>query len=409
MKERCKLFLSFLILCCSISIGYAQIESFSYRIEIKNAKKGWNAINLPLEIYGEVKNDLSDIRIYQTDKNTEQPFIIDIQTAKNERKKADFKIINPTQTNDLYSYAFELSNKIDVNKIHLEISNKNFDWEIHLEGSMNQNLWSTIVKKHRIVTINNRETNFSYTDIPLPTSKFNFYKISFRSTEKPILTGANILLEESSKSNFKTYPIHQSNQKEDKESKSTTIELDLGLKVPVSNVEIYPNDSNDYYRPIYIEGLVDSFKTEKGWNYRYDHLYRGTLNSFSKNNFSFASEFVRKIKITISNFDNQPLSYEKYIIKGPNHRIIVRLENSDNLQLVYGNKSARKPIYDLSFFIKQIPANLNYASLGETRNYKKESTEQSPLFKNKWWLWTIILIVIALLGTFTVKMLKEEK
>jgi len=85
----------------------AQVDAYDYRATILNAKKGWNTIALPLDIYSKSKNELSDIRIYKVDKGSnksiEQPYILDIQEAKNNSIEAELKIINKTKTEGNYS------------------------------------------------------------------------------------------------------------------------------------------------------------------------------------------------------------------------------------------------------------------------------------------------------------------
>ncbi len=392
---------------------FGQVEDYEYRTPIIDAQSGWNSIILPSEMLSQAKDDLSDIRIYRnipkSDKSIEQPYIIEIQESKNEKTDVQFKIINPTVKRGVYSYTFELSNQKSVNRIHLNFSNKNFDWLVHLEGSMDQNSWSTITHNYRIVSLKNSYTDFQYTDLSIPESKFNFYKISFSSSLKPNLKNATLSKEVKSKSSYTTYPIQGSKKEDSEDSKTTTIELDLGKKLPVSQIEMNCTSTNDYYRPIKIEGVVDSFETEKGWKYRYTLLYQGTLNSINENAFSFLNRLFQKFRITIKNFDNQPLSFNGYSAKGPNYRLITRLDDTENIILCYGNEKANSPLYDISYFKEKIPNDPHEASLGDAGHFPKGSTTTNPLFKNKWWLWGLLILVIILLGVFTLKMLKEEK
>jgi len=392
---------------------FGQLEAYDYRAPILDAQTGWNSIVLPSEVFSKAKDDLSDIRIYRnipgSDKSIEQPYLLEIQESKREKTEVEFKIINPSNSRGVYSYTFELSNQESVNKIHLNFSNQNFDWLVHLEGSMDQNSWSTITHNYRIVSLKNSYTDFQYTDLTIPESKYNFYKISFSSSKKPNLKNATLSKEVKSKSSYTAHQVKGVKEEENEKSKTTTIELDLGKKLPVSQIELNCTSQNDYYRPIKIEGVVDSFETEKGWKYRYTLLYQGTLNSVNENAFSFLNRLFQKFRITVKNFDNQPLPFDGYTVVGPNYRLMTRLDDTENLVLCYGNEEAKSPLYDISYFKDKIPNELNVATLGDAGHFPKGSTEASPLFKNKWWLWGLLIIVILLLGTFTLKMLKEGK
>jgi len=412
MRKRFEFLLIVLVLICSQQ-GFSQVEEYEYRRPILQAKPGWNAISIPLNLFSKTHTDLSDVRIYRVDKggnkSIEQPYILDIQKSKEDKIDVEFKIINPTKTDGYYTYTFELSNKQSVDNIKLNFINTNFDWNIKLEASMDQNKWSTIIDDYRIVAIKNQETNFHYTDIPIPESKFNFYRLSFYSTITPLLDGASISKKIKSNSNYNAYAIRSHKIEEDKELKTTIIDLDLGQKLPVSQVKINCNNKNDYYRSFKIEGVVDSFKTETGWHYKYVLLYQGTVNSINDNIYNFYSRFLQKLKITIKNFDNQPLEFGDFEVKGPNYRLITRLDDSENIFLCYGKQNASRPLYDISYFKDKIPDDLNAATPGEPSHYPANDKGSGPFFKNKWWLWGIMLFVIILLGTFTIKMLKEEK
>ncbi len=412
MKESFRYILLIGFLYCGFQSS-AQVEEYEYRIPILQAKAGWNSIPLPSYIFSNVKKNLSDIRIYGIDpkgnKSIEQPYILDIQEAKNDKTEVEFKIINSTKSNGIYSYTFELSNTKSVDNIHLDFSNQNFDWSIHLEGSMNQNTWSTIVNNYRIVSLKNQNADFKYTDLAIPESKFNFYRISFNSSKKPHLNHAILAKEVNTNYSYQSYPLRITTREENEKSKTTTIALNLGQKLPVSRVVLDCTTKNDYYRPFKIESVVDSFKTEKGWHYRYDLLYRGTINSISDNAFNFNNRLIQKLRITIKNFDDQPLSFGDYLVKGPHYRLITRLDNTEELFLYFGNKNAKSPTYDISFFKDKVPGNPNESILGEMVYLPREYKEASPLFKNKWWLWSIMIFMIVLLGIFTLKMLREEK
>ena len=80
-----------------------------------------------------------------------------------------------------------------------------------------------------------------------------------------------------------------------------------------------------------------------------------------------------------------------------------------NYFLVYGNKNAQKPTFDIINFADKIPENLKELSIGdEIAIDKKAEIKTKPLFENKYWLWGIMFVIIALLGWFSLKMMKKE-
>lgn len=405
-KLLCSLFL-FILFNCN-----AQIEDYEYRAKIKDASIGWNSINIPIDFFSYTANNLHDIRIFhrnpETGEEIEQPYIFDIQTAETKFVSQSPKIINQTSQNDIFSYTFELTNKMTVNNITLNFKNQNFDWKIKLEGSMNLNSWATIVDDYRITSFRRDGTAFKLTDLTIPESKFNFYKISFQAEKQPILESVGIIKKEITVPNYRIYNGENTNRIEDKKSKTSIIEVDLGRKKPIDQLEFTTDYSNDFYRLFKVEGLIDSFATEKGWKYNYKHLYSGTINSFNEDVFKFKSQIVSKLKITVYNYDDQPIPLFKFIPKGPNYRLITKLDETENLFLVYGNELSTIPKYDITYFDAKIPEKLTEAVWEDPLYYPKSKEDSVFNFKNKWWLWGIMILVIFILGSFTIKMLKEN-
>ena len=79
-----------------------------------------------------------------------------------------------------------------------------------------------------------------------------------------------------------------------------------------------------------------------------------------------------------------------------------------NYFLYYGNKNAVTPNYDLAKFESKIPENLTSINIKEEQKNPAYSIKiEKPLFENKVWLWALMAIIIALLGWFSFKMLKN--
>ena len=167
-------------------------------------------------------------------------------------------------------------------------------------------------------------------------------------------------------------------------------------------------DAHDFYRPIEIQRLVDSVRTEKGWKYNYRTLARGVLNSLDNNEFNFKSTVLEKAKVVIHNHDNQPLSIDEIRVSGNVHEIIARFTEAADYSLFYGNEKARKANYDIDHFTNKIPTSIKDLQLGTEKLIRKNNDSSvEPLFKNKIWLWTFMALIIAILGWFSLRMMNS--
>lgn len=410
MKLKTKL-IAFLLLFFAF-YSYGQMENFTYKRELQGINKDWHKVVLPEEMFDKVKPTLSDIRIYGiTAKNDtiEASYVLKLNAEKTNNKEVSFKIINTSYNNQGYFFTFETISEEAINQLKLNFSNPNFDWKITLEGSQNQQKWFTIVDDYRILSIINSETNYQFTNVNFPSSNYKYLRLSIKSNEKPILSTAKISLNEITNGNYNSYAINEINTIQKKEQQQTIVEIDLKQTVSVSYLKINVKNKFDYYRPITIQYLQDSVKTETGWIYNYQTLTTGTLNSIEKNEFKFDSTILNKIKISISNNDNEPLTIDSVTVKGYVHELITRFTEPGSYFLTYGNKNALKPNYDIDRFIPKVLDSLTTLTLGKEQLIdKKPILVKEPLFKNKNWLWAIMIVIILILGWFSLKMMKSK-
>ena len=404
-------FLATCLLILIVSCSYAQMQEYNYKREINGITDQWNKLILPDEIFGKTSNNLSDIRIFgiTTSKDTiEAPYILKLRTEKVLNNKVGFKTINTSHNKNGFYYTFEIPTKETINQIKLNFNQQNFDWKLSIEGSQNQQEWFTVIKDYRILSIKNELTDFEFAKVIFPSAKYRYYRLSIDSKKNPDLLTATISKHKLIDGDYRLYPIEKTKITENKKEKQTNIEVDLILPVTVSHFKINIKDSFDYYRPFTIKYLSDSTETEKGWIYNYRILMAGTLNSIEENEFKLNSTTLQKLKIEIYNGDNHHLTIDSIQVKGYVHELISRFTEPATYYLTYGNSDAKKPNYDINRFSDKIPKKLTTLKLGVEQIIKKNNIASTePLFKNKIWLWTIMVTIILLLGGFTLKMIKK--
>ncbi|HEY4788453.1 MAG TPA: DUF3999 family protein, partial [Bacteroidales bacterium] len=359
MKLKTRIATLLTIFACFSS--YGQLNQYNYKREIKGIVNQWHKIVLPDDIFSKVTPGLSDIRIYGFTANhdtIEAPYLLKQTNEDVRSREVSFKTRNVSHNAKGYYFTFEIPTRETINNINLDFKQQNFDWKLKLEGSQNQQEWFTIVDDYRILSIENAQTDFQFTKVTFPISGYHFFRVCIASKEKPDLLEAKISKQEIIDGVFTNYPVRKVKTHQDKQNKRTEIDLDLGMPVPVCFVNIGVKDSFDFYRPFTIEYLADSFKTEQGWRYNYNTLANGTLNSFEKTGIKFSSTILRKLKITIHNLDNQPLTIDSFDIKGCRYELIARFTQPAVYYLAYGNSKADHPNYDIAQFTEKIPVTL---------------------------------------------------
>ncbi|HYG41274.1 MAG TPA: DUF3999 family protein [Cytophagales bacterium] len=410
MKLMCRISLT-CVLVLAYFHSFAQIEKFDYKRKLQGTKDHWHKIVLPNDIFGKVSSDLSDIRIFgisESNDTLEVPYILKISSEEKYDKVVDFRTINKSRGDEGYFFTFELPVRSTINQLNLNFKRQNFDWRIRLEGSQDQREWYTVIEDYRILSIKNQDVAYEYTQVKMPSSQYQYFKLFIETNEEPELLSAKILLNEREEGILESFKVKDVNYQEDRKSKQTKVNIILNSPSPVSIIRLNIQDTFDYYRPVSIEYISDSFKTQKGWRYNYLPLASGILNSIEKNEIKFNSIILQKLRITIDNQDNQPLSVEDIEVEGYKHELIARFIKQGDYFLTYGNQNIGKPHYDIVNFEDKISEELTALVLEEEQLIEKEKlTKTEPLFKNKIWLWLVMSVAILALGLFSLKMMKK--
>lgn len=407
MKLKNKILAALFLFVSSLSIG--QMETYSKKMELKGITDQWHHIHLPNELFGDLNTNLTDIRIYGiTPSDTiEAPYLLTKSKGADFNIEIPFNLLNTVSSAKGYYFTYRLPSKEVINLMKLQFANTNFDWRITLEGSQDQKEWYTLLRDYRILSIKNEQTNYSFTDLKFPDAQFEYYRLIVDSTSKPVLQSVKITQTAKTEPELRSYPKNAIQSTVEK--KNMIIDIDLKQRVPVSRLEVKVADTIDYYRTIEIAYLADSVQTEKGIHYTFRPLGTFTLSSLEPNNFELQSTLTQKIRLTILNNDNEPLKIDDVAIKGFIHTLTARFTEPAAYFLVYGKKRAKKPNYDIANTPITLPDNLKTLELGSVQTIPKiKITETSPLFKNKWWLWGIIGIVVLVLGGFTLTMMKSK-
>ncbi|MFH1194724.1 MAG: DUF3999 family protein [bacterium] len=409
MNKKVNLFYICLFVIASISFG--QFKDYNYKRELTGITGVWHKVILPNEIFAKISSDFSDIRILGITENSdtvEVPYILEIKKKQEIRNEIEFDLINESWDDGGFYFTYEIPGDKTVNRIELELGEDNFDWKVNLEGSSDQNEWFTILKDYRILAIKNELTDYRFTTLHFPDVKYRYLRLYIKTDRAPFLMASKINELKTTDGISQKYNPKSPSVTEDEENKQTVIDINLPMILPVSWVKINLKNKYDYYRPVTIQYLIDSIKTSKGWNYNFNTVMSGTLSSLEKDGVSFPVTVANKFRIVIDNNDNEPLDIGQIEVTGNTVELTARFTEEGDYWLVYGNNKSVKPYYDIENFKERIPAGITALILGEEINISKENSFTEPLFKNKLWLWGIMLIVIITMGWMTVKMMKKK-
>jgi len=401
----------FILLFACFATANAQTNAYKFKREITGVNSLWHSMKLPDGLYKNANAGFEDLRIFGIKgKDTmEVPYLLKQRADQIISKEIDFKPVNESANANGYYYTFELKNVTEINQINLAFKEANFNWDVTLEGSNSNSEWFTILKDYRILSIKNKDTDYQFTKLSFPDSKYQYLRLMIKSPVKPGLLEALINKTDTVKGTYQDVKYKIFELKNNTVDKETVIDVALENPVPLSYLKLNAQSHFDFYRPIKIEYATDSFKTEKGMQYNYAPLFEGTISSLEKSEFNFQNTIASKLKITIQNNDNKPLRLNGLALKGNLYEIIARFDNPTlTYALYYGNENVTAPSYEIEKFENEIPSILTAVTIGNQKENPAYSIKiEKPLFENKTWLWALMAVIIALLGWFSYKMLKN--
>lgn len=401
----------FILLFACFATANAQTNAYKFKREITGVNSLWHSMKLPDGLYKNANAGFEDLRIFGIKgKDTlEVPYLLKQRADQIISKEIDFKPVNESANANGYYYTFELKNVTEINQINLAFKEANFNWDVTLEGSNSNSEWFTILKDYRILAIKNKDTDYQFTKLSFPDSKYQYLRLMIKSPVKPGLLEALINKTDTVKGTYQDVKYKTFELKNNTVDKETVIDVALENPVPLSYLKLNAQSDFDFYRPIKIEYATDSFKTDKGMQYNYAPLFEGTISSLEKSEFNFQNTIASKLKITIQNNDNKPLRLNGLALKGNLYEIIARFDNPTlTYALYYGNENVTAPSYEIEKFENEIPSILTAVTIGNQKENPAYSIKiEKPLFENKTWLWALMAVIIALLGWFSYKMLKN--
>ncbi len=391
---------------------FGQYQDYRYKRKLDGISGNWHKIILPNDIFNNVSNDLSDVRIIGVRRGRdtiEVPYVINEQHDEYIRKEIEFELINQTHNKRGYYYTFEFNTPKMVNHVFLDFNERNFDWRINLEASNNQSEWFTVLENYRILSISNMLTDYKFTKLQFPKVKYRYLRLFIRRKSKPNLLSANIYEQDLNRGVYRKYDINDFNVSTDKKRKKTYVSVKLNNRLPITSLSVFVNEKFDYYRSVEVDYLVDSTETPKGWVKNFRSIYRGTLSSLEENSFYINPVKASELRFKINNDDNKALQIDSVTVRGNVYELMARFDDEADYYLLYGNSSVIRPIYDIEKFRYKIPDTAPELIIGDETQIERVAPEvKKPIFENKIWLWAIMIIVILVLGYFSIKMIKGD-
>ncbi|NUM81289.1 DUF3999 family protein [bacterium] len=405
----------FALLILLQSAAFAQMNRYDYKRRLENiTEKNWYEVRLDGETLAKMSLSMEDVRIYRLSNSdtTEVPYVIESMASTLEKNTLPFDVINKSydKQNGWQYCTLRQAQRHTVNRIELKFAEKNFDWKVDVEGSFDQKQWLTVAENQRIVRLTNEFVEYQYTTLDFPPSDYTYFRLTLKASPKPVeLEQAVVYKYTKSEGSYYSAPVVDIKTEENRKDRITSAVILLERKFAVNEIRMNFGVSKDFYRRVKAYYLVGIIKTTNGeienWAYSGDFI----ASSIEPVIYNFPTVQTDKLKLEIINRNDQPLKIDSVKVLGNYFYLKSELEPGADYYLVYGRKDDVSPQYDVVYFKEKIPEKLKNAAVGEEWKMEKHVELTQPLLMSQGWLWAIMIIVILLIGGYSIHMLKSMK
>lgn len=395
------------LIYCLFITGFGFSQSHKATLS-KIEKDGFHKITISSEVRSVSQDNLAYFRILDKNKK-EVPFANFDNAHHNSLLFQKLDVLSKTRSKDsITSIIVSLNELKNVTELSLVISNTTINKAYSISGSNNQQDWfglvsnqtlndltnangTTITKSIELPRNNYKFLRFDFNDkksLPINVLEIGYYKGGRKDIETTYLTGFKYKISEDQK-HKKTIITFTSNNFQ----RVDGISFDVKTKLFLRNASVFVNTTRK------VRKRKENFKQE---------ISSFNLNSNTSNIFQINSFFEKEFTIEIDNQDNQPLDISKIKVFQNSVSILADLKANEKYEVII-DSTLSHPNYDLANFTQNISAELPEATISNLKKINSESkdTSEKAFWQKPVFLWSAILLTLALLAYFVFSMLKE--
>lgn len=376
------------------------------------SENGLHEIILSPEIRSYSKQDLSDIRIFDS-KGNEIPYFIQSNNVVSTNAFEEYAIISKTvypkkSTSIIIAVPVNKHN----NQLSLFIANADVAKKYSVSGSDDQKEWFGISDSQTLYDLNSTSETSVVKTISYPLSTYHYLKIDFDDQKTlPV----NILKVGNFNTQFQKNALQEISPKKSVKTEIPS-EKETEIHVLFNAPQVINEISFEILKPTYYKRTTILYKKTKRETKRKSQVFDEEiisfeLNSGTKNTFTFPEIFEKEFFIKIENHDNQPLEISKIKYAQKPISIVADLNSNENYILKTGNTNLTEPEYDLSNFKSKIAANLPQTAVYdiEQKTTVKSQTAKQSFWQQSWFMWLCIVLGGITILFFTVSLVKDLK
>jgi len=402
--QPCSIVCAILITAIAV-LAQSQFSSWPFYVELTgNQTAGVYQFTVPLQVMGESRDDLGDLRLFDSE-NHEVPYAIRTRASVNEQLEFTGHLFNEvTVASGATEATVDLGDDAtEHNQVQIQTAGDDFRRRVVVEGSDSRSDWKTLVSDGVIFNFHADGKTAASNSISYPTSRYRYlrvrvYKDELSDSDPPNITGVRALKGVYDKGQLNTWnvyvPDYQLIRNQGAHAAQWTI--DLGSRVPCDRLSLTIADSS-FFRPFEVENFDDPQNPRLLAN---GYISRRAGDEQKPLMITFGQEeHVRKLRLQITDYSNQTLTIEGIEASAPARELVFELKQPQRLplRLFFGNAKVPEPHYDFEKELAtKLKSSVKQTSVGEVIKNPAYTPEPLPFTERVPWLIYLVLAASSL-------------
>lgn len=401
---------NFFILLFLTNLSFGQFQVTGKIQDV--TKNGFHKIVLSPEIRSYSKQDLSDIRIFNS-KGNEVPYFIQNNSEALLHTFEEYTIVSKSVVaKKSTSIIIAIPSNQNNNQLSLFIANADGEKNYSISGSNDLKEWFGISNSKVLYDLNSTTEASVIKTISYPLSTYQYLKIDFddRKTLPLNILKVGNFNSQIQKNTWLEIKPKKTSTTEDRSEKETLIHVTFDRPQIINQIVFEILKPTYYSRKAIIYKKVKQQKNRKSVIYD-EEIITFELNSNTKNSFTIPEIFEEEFFIKIENKDNQPLAISTIKYNQKPISIITDLSANEKYTIKAGDKNLTEPQYDLSDFKNNIQNNLHQTAIYDIKPIAeiKTKSEEKSIWQKPWFMWTCILLGAVTILYFSVSLINDLK
>ncbi len=392
--------------------GISNAQNFKYEAALEPvAEEKFYSIPLKPELLAKLKEDRSDIRVFDETNKEEIPYVLhQEQGGFNLSYFKEYPIIENKSVPKRYTQLI-IQNKAKTAIDNFCIISKNSDVykTAKLSGSQDQKTWFVIKDDYFLGSLYSESSVQSELTINFPLSDYPYFKLEISdSLNEPLyIQKTGYYAMRKVESLYDALPKPLITQSDSTHLKQSFIRIKFTEPYPIHKFSLVFSGPKFYNRSVsfyQVTRMADGTESlENSQNFR---VFSNAENTLHVNELR-AKEYL----LIIDNQDNKALKLDAFLGYGLKTDLRAPLKPQTQYSLKFGDPKTNAPVYDLEYFKDSIPAQPKEIAVLEIKSRPETTLEYAPpaqqWFKNKLWIWLSLGLVAILMAYISFKMIKD--